>query len=127
MITTLDRMILGSFFRSYLIVWASLLSLYVVIDLFTNIDSFGKVAGGFRGIALHVFQYYFYQLALIFDRLSEAITLLAAMFTVSWMQRNNELLPQLSAGIPTRPSKVGGSTRKAATASKSPANCSPAI
>ena len=24
------------------------------------------------------------------------------MFTVSWMQRNNELLPQLSAGIPTR-------------------------
>src|SRR4029079_9701563 len=27
---------------------------------------------------------------------------LAAMFTAAWMQRNNELLPQLSAGIPTR-------------------------
>ena len=27
---------------------------------------------------------------------------MAATFTVAWMQRNNELLPQLSAGIPTR-------------------------
>src|SRR5262249_27653292 len=27
---------------------------------------------------------------------------LAAMFTVAWMQRSNELLPQLSAGVSTR-------------------------
>ena len=39
---------------------------------------------------------------MIFDRLSEAIVLLAAMFTVAWMQRNNEILPLLSAGISTR-------------------------
>ena len=102
MITTLDRMVLTSFFRSYVIVWTSLLSLYVVIDLFTNIDTFGKAGGGVRGVVEHVLRYYGYQIALIFDRLAEAITLLAAMFTVSWMQRNNELLPQLSAGIPTR-------------------------
>jgi lipopolysaccharide export system permease protein len=101
-ITTLDRLFLASYFRSYLIVLTSLLSLYVVIDLFTNIDSFGKAGGGVRGVAEHVLTYYGYQVALIFDRLAEAITLLAAMFAVSWMQRNNELLPQLSAGIPTR-------------------------
>lgn len=100
--TTLDRLFLVSFFRSYAIVWSSLLSLYVVIDLFTNIDSFGKAGGGFRGVAEHVLSYYGYQIALIFDRLAEGMTLLAAMFAVSWMQRNNELLPQLSAGIPTR-------------------------
>ena len=102
MTTTLDRMFLVSYFRSYLIVLTSLLSLYVVIDLFTNIDSFGKAGGGVRGVAEHVLTYYAYQVALIFDRLAEAITLLAAMFAVSWMQRSNELLPQLSAGIPTR-------------------------
>lgn len=100
--TTLDRMFLVSFFRSYFIVWTSLLSLYVVIDLFTNIDSFGRAGGGFRSVAQHVLRYYAYQVTLIFDRLADAITLLAAMFTVSWMQRNNELLPQLSAGVPTR-------------------------
>ena len=42
MITTLDRMVLLSFFRSYAIVSTSLLSLYVVLDLFTNIDKFGR-------------------------------------------------------------------------------------
>src|SRR4029077_5945153 len=77
-------------------------SLYVVIDLFTNIDSFGKAGGGFRAVVEHIVSYYGYQISLIFDRMAEFITLLAAMFTVSWMQRNNELLPQLSAGIPTR-------------------------
>jgi len=101
MITTLDRMILVSFFRSYAIVCTSLLSLYVVLDLFTNIDTFGK-SGNIVGITKHIFGYYSAQIVLIFDRLAESITLLAAMFTVSWMQRNNELLPQLSAGIPTR-------------------------
>lgn len=102
MITVLDRLFLLSFFRSYIIVSTSLLSLYVVLDLFTNIDTFGRAGGDFIGITQHVFAYYSTQIALIFDRMAESITLLAAMFTVSWMQRNNELLPQLSAGIPTR-------------------------
>jgi lipopolysaccharide export system permease protein len=101
-ITTLDRMFLISYFRSYAIVASCLLSLYVVIDLFTNIDSFGRTGGGFLGMVTHAATYYTYQLALIFDRLAEGITLLSAMFTVAWLQRNNELLPQLSAGIPTR-------------------------
>jgi lipopolysaccharide export system permease protein len=102
MLTTLDRLFLLSYFRSYAIVWTSLISLYVVIDLFTNIDSFGKGGGGFRGTVEHIVRYYGYQTSLIFDRMAEAISLLAAMFTVSWMQRNNELLPQLSAGVATR-------------------------
>lgn len=99
--TTLDRMTLVSYFRSYLIVLVSLLSLYVVLDLFTNIDTFGR-SGKFASVLDHVFRYYRTQIALIFDRMAEPITLLAGMFTVAWMQRNNELLPQLSAGIPTR-------------------------
>lgn len=102
MTTTLDRMVLVNFFRSYAIVLSSLLSLYVVIDLFTNLDSFGRAGGGAAGVLRHVVGYYTYQIALIFDRLAESASLMAATFTVSWMQRNNELLPQLSAGIPTR-------------------------
>lgn len=102
MTTTLDRMVLRNYFRSYAIVLSSLLSLYVIIDLFTNIDSFGRAGGGAFGVMRHVFGYYSYQIALIFDRLAEPAALMAATFTVSWMSRNNELLPQLSAGIPTR-------------------------
>jgi len=110
-ITTLDRMVLRNYFRSYVIVLSSLLSLYVIIDLFTNIDSFGRAGGGAVGVMRHVAGYYSYQLALIFDRLAAPAALMAAAFTVSWMQRNNELLPQLSAGIPTsrviRPILIG--------------------
>ena len=54
MMTTLDRMFLVSYFRSYAIVVSCLLSLYVVIDLFTNIDSFGQKGGGFASVAEHV-------------------------------------------------------------------------
>ena len=98
MITTLDRMFLLSYFRSYAIVWTSLIGLYVVLDLFTHLDDFVNKSGG----AQHIINYYAPRIPQLFDLMAEPITLMAAAFSVSWMQRNNELLPQLSAGIPTR-------------------------
>jgi lipopolysaccharide export system permease protein len=100
MFTTLDRMFFTNYLRSYLIVLSSLLSLYIIVDLFTNLDDFSR--GGFIDNMRHIAKYYSTRISQIFDRLSEALTLLGAMFTVAWMQRNNELLPQLSAGISTR-------------------------
>jgi lipopolysaccharide export system permease protein len=102
MITTLDRMALVSFFRSYAIVWTSLISLYVVIDLFTHLDAYVNRPGGFPAVARDILVYYAFRIPQVFDLLAEPISLLAATFTVSWMQKNNEMLPQLSAGIPTR-------------------------
>ena len=102
MITTLDRMFLVSYFRSYAIVWTSLIGLYVVLDLFTHLDDFVNKPGGFGASARHITFYYGYRIPQLFDLMAEPITLMAAAFSVSWMQRNNELLPQLSAGIPTR-------------------------
>ena len=99
--TTLDRQLFFGFVRSYLIVWISLLSLYVIVDLFTNLDDFSG-RGGLLGSITHIVTYYGYRISQIFDKLSEAISLLAAVFTVSWMQRSNELMPQLSAGVSTR-------------------------
>lgn len=98
--STLDRMYLVNYIRNYFIVLISLLSLYIIVDLFTNLDDFS--GRGFVPMLLHILKYYSVRVSQIFDRLSEAIALLGAMFTVAWMQRNNELLPQLSAGIPTR-------------------------
>src|SRR5262249_62215601 len=101
-ITTLDRMVLGAFFRSYLIVWTSLISLYIVIDLFTHLDAVANRPGGFPAVVNYVVHYYGNRLPQAFDLMPEPIALLAATFTASWMQRNNELLPLLSAGVPTR-------------------------
>src|SRR4030095_4503096 len=37
-----------------------------------------------------------------YDQISGVITMMAAIFTVTWMQRNNELLAMLAAGISTQ-------------------------
>jgi lipopolysaccharide export system permease protein len=101
-LTTLDRMALVLFFRSYAIVWLCFVSLYVVIDLFTHLDAFVNRPGGFPAVAGYIAHYYGYRVPQVFDLMAEAITVVAAAFTVAWMQRTNEMLPQLSTGVPTR-------------------------
>jgi len=98
----LDRLLFNSFLKAYAICLVSLLSLYVVIDLFTNLEDFAQHVTGLLPVLRNIVKYYGYKVIQIFDRLCEAIVLLAAAFTVAWIQRNNELLPLLSAGVPTR-------------------------
>jgi lipopolysaccharide export system permease protein len=100
--THIDRLLVRGYLKSYFVCLLSLLSLYVVVDLFTNLDEFTANKTGFWPVMTKIGTYYAYQTSQIFDRLSEVIVLLAAMFTVAWMQRSNELLPLLSAGVPTR-------------------------
>ena len=83
MITTLDRMVLVAFFRSYAIVWSSLISLFVVIDLFTHLDAYMNRPGGFIAIAHYILRYYAYRMPQVFDLLAEPISLMAATFTVA--------------------------------------------
>jgi len=98
----LDRLLIRSYVKAYIVCLVSLLSLYIVVDLFTNVDDFfTEHHRGLASVLMHIGSYYGYKISQIFDRLCEAIILLAAMFTVAMMQRNNELLPLLSAGVST--------------------------
>jgi lipopolysaccharide export system permease protein len=97
----LDRMLIYNYIKAYLICLVSLLGLYIVVDLFTNMDDFTQHSS-LRDTAAHILKYYGVQVTVIFDRLCEMIVLLAAMFTVAWVQRNNELVPLLSAGVSTQ-------------------------
>jgi lipopolysaccharide export system permease protein len=97
----LDRMLVYNYVKAYVICLVSLLGLYIVVDLFTNIDDFTQQHSTLGGFVRHVTKYYGVQVTVIFDRLCEMIVLLAAMFTVAWIQRNNELVPLLSAGVST--------------------------
>jgi lipopolysaccharide export system permease protein len=98
----IDRVLFVAYVKAYLLCLVSLLSLYVVIDLFTKLDDMTQHVRGLTAVLRYLGTYYGYQVIRIFDQLCEAIVLLAAMFTVAWVQRNNELLPLLSAGVPTR-------------------------
>ncbi len=97
-----DRLLVRNYLKSYLVCLVSLLGLYIVVDLFTNLDEFAHHHRGLGALVQAVGSYYGYKSSQIFDRLCEPIVLLAAMFTVAWVQRSNELLPFLSAGVSTR-------------------------
>src|SRR5262245_25266413 len=102
MFTLIDRHLIRSYFKAYLVCLVSLIGLFVVVDLFTNMDKFTQSGKGFWSVMRHIGLVYANKLPTIFNHLCEAIGLLAGMFTVAWVQRNNELLPLLSAGVSTR-------------------------
>jgi lipopolysaccharide export system permease protein len=102
MLTLIDRQLIRSYFKGYFICLVSLLSLYIVVDLFTNLDDFSNHNGGIGTTAHLIGIYYGYKVWQIFDRLCEAILVLAATFTVTWMRRNNEQIPLLSCGVSTQ-------------------------
>ena len=102
MFTTLDRQMIWSYLKAYVFCLISLMGLFVIVDLFMNLEDFTSGRRDFVSVAKFVGVYYWYKSFQIFDRLCESVILLAGMFTVAWMQRNNELLPLLSAGVSTR-------------------------
>jgi lipopolysaccharide export system permease protein len=102
MLTILDRQMIFNYFKAYIFCLVSLLGLFVVVDLFMNLEDFTANRKSFADVGKFVGIYYGYKSFQIFDRLCESVILLAGMFTVAWMQRNNELVPLLSAGVSTR-------------------------
>src|SRR5271166_5013078 len=97
----LDRQRYWAFFKAYFTCYVSLVGLYIVIDAFSNLDEFMKRADGFVELLKVMGRYYLVHQALYFDQLGGVIGMMAAIFTVTWMQRNNEQLAVLAAGVST--------------------------
>jgi lipopolysaccharide export system permease protein len=102
MLGLLDRQMIRSYGKAYLVCLVSLVGLFVIVDLFTNLDDFTQHKQGMSQTMRHIGVYYANMVPRIFDQMCESIALIAATFTVAMMLRNNELLPLLSAGVSTR-------------------------
>ena len=98
----LDRERYWSFVKAYFICFVALVGLYVVIDSFSNLDEFEEVSPTTLALFGNMGRYYLIKMSLIYDQICGIITMMAAIFTVTWMQRNNELLAMLAAGISTQ-------------------------
>ena len=105
----LDRYILWTFLKNYLISFMVLIGLYVVLDMVFNFDELAEyrdhvdTAGGVAGVLAlmrAIADYYFFQCFRIFAHLSGIIPIVAAAFTLIRLTRFNELTAQLAAGIP---------------------------
>lgn len=98
----LDRQRYWAFFKAYFISFVSLIGLYIVIDAFTNLDEFLKLAPDTASLFRRMGRFYLVRTSFFYDRLCGVITMMAAIFTVTWMQKNNEMLAMLAAGISAR-------------------------
>jgi lipopolysaccharide export system permease protein len=98
----LDRERYRAYFKAYLICFATLVGLYIVIDAFSNFDEFSKRAEGAVEMFSIMGRFYLVHMTQFYDRLCGVIGMMAAIFTVTWMQKNNELLAMLAAGVSTQ-------------------------
>ena len=97
--TTIDRYILKLFGKVLLVCFGSLAGLFVVVETFNNLEEFLEL-GKDKGGILQVLQVYFApRIFSLFDRTSSLLALVAAIFTLTWLQRTNELTAIMAAGI----------------------------
>ena len=98
--TIIDRYMLRQFVQVLVICFLSLTGLYIVIDAFGHLDHFVDYSEKHGSLLGTLAGYYGYRAIAFFDRMSGVLTLIALMFTVTWIQRHNEMTALLAAGIP---------------------------
>lgn len=97
--TIIDRYMLRQFVQVLFICLMSLVGLYIVIDAFSHLDHFIDYAGKHGNLLAIMGEYYAYRGIQFFDRTSGVLTLIAVMFTVTWIQRHHEMTALLAAGV----------------------------
>lgn len=100
MLTIIDRYMLRQFAQVLVICFLSLIGLYIVIDAFGHLDHFVDYAEEHGSLLGVLISYYAYRGIAFFDRTSGILTLIAVMFTVTWIQRHHEMTALLAAGVP---------------------------
>ena len=95
-----DRYLLRQYVKTFLICWCSLTGLYVVVDAFSNLDEFLRYAEESKRKLLPLLgEFYLFRSISFFDRISAVLAMVSAMFTITWIQRHNELTALMAAGV----------------------------
>jgi len=94
----LDRYILAQFVRTFFIVAAAFISIYILIDFFEKIDNFMKAG---KSMSL-VLQFFLLSIPFIVDMLGPILILLSGVITLGMLSHNNELTAMMAGGIHMR-------------------------
>lgn len=97
--TIIDRYMLRQFVQVLFICLTSIIGLYIVIDAFGHLDHFLDFAAKHGNLIGTMVSYYAYFSIKLFDRMSSVLTLIAVMFTITWIQRHHEMTALLAAGV----------------------------
>ncbi|MHC4599230.1 MAG: LptF/LptG family permease [Planctomycetota bacterium] len=109
--------VLRNFVSGFFIVLFSITALYLVIDVSTNLEKFLKAERS--NAVLFIASYYLYRLPFLLGKLCPLIALLSAAFTLTFLEKRNELTPIKASGVSMKrlvmPILVAGSLLAALT------------
>ena len=96
----LDRYITKNFLTGYAIAFAVLMGLRVMIDLFVNLDEFTESTDLTTAQALSNIAFYYGTHSFLYFRdFAGMITVVAAVFSLGKMTKNNELIAIMASGV----------------------------
>jgi len=94
-IKILQKYLISEFLKYFVIALLSLIFFYIVVDFISNIGAFTKHSPEFKYIIL----YFFYKLPEITYRVLPLSVLLATLLSISFFNKNNEIMAIKSSGL----------------------------
>ena len=98
-VKTLDRYIVRTFLHSLLMWFIVMMTLRVVVDMFTQMDEFTESDEGILSVAAYICSYYFFNAFVYITQMGGIIIVAAAAFTMARMNHSNELTAMLASGV----------------------------
>lgn len=104
----LDRYIAKNFLYGYFISLFIMIGMFLTIDLFMNLDEFAELLGvedatGYvltmKDVAVNIVRFYSVRCALWYKEMAGMIVVIAAVFSLTRMTRNNELVAVMASGM----------------------------
>lgn len=95
----LDRFLLRQFFRVFIMVFISLLGIFVIADFVGNIDEFNDRGDEGSTLGSVLAAYYGARVPWFFDLASRHVAVLSAVMTVAWLKKGNELTALMATGV----------------------------
>lgn len=104
----IDRYIAKNFLYGYFISLFIMIGMFLTIDLFMNLDEFAELLGTedvtghtltFADVAANVVRFYSVRSALWYKDMAGMIIVIAAVFSLTRMTRNNELVAVMASGM----------------------------
>jgi lipopolysaccharide export system permease protein len=102
----LDRYIARNFLYGYCIALFVLMGLFLTIDLFLNVDEFAELLTehpeldlSVLDVVMDIVRFYSIRCALWYKDMAGMIIIIAAVFSLSRMTRNNELIAVMASGM----------------------------
>ena len=100
MFTTFDRYLLGRLLHTFAVFFVSAYGLYVVIDLFTNVDEFQGNSASHADLFLRILEFYAYRACEFFEMAGPILIVISVIVILGLLQKHSENYPILAAGIP---------------------------